>query len=333
MWALLALLLSVAAAQSPVCRALALEGGGDKGAYEAGVLQAFAKLLDPEEITYDVVTGISVGALNAMLVVNTPIGQEVELADRMVELWRWVGQTGPGAVFTNWNSLGIPYAILAEPSLFSTAPLRNTTHAYFNITTGIQRKFVIGTSDFNTGTLRLFNESIGVQGLMEVVMCSSAMPALFPYQNYSGTEFCDGGCILNLNIFSAVERCLEEVDDPSQVIVDSIFLTGDHLEANTSSYTTIGVMNRAKEINAYDNSMWYLFNALTAYPTVNFRYTVVPSKALPGNEIPLVFTTAAVDTMLAEAMSDVQTLINGNGLTARDYTSAYMQKRNSRRFK
>jgi hypothetical protein len=333
MWVLPLLLISLAAAQSPVCRALALEGGGDKGAYEAGVLQAFAKLLDPEEITYDVVTGISVGALNAMLVVNTPIGQEAELADRMVDLWRWVGQTGSGAVFTNWNSLGIPYAIVAEPSLFSTAPLRNTTHVYFNVTTGIQRKFVIGTSDFNQGVLRLFNESIGVQGLMEVVMCSSAMPALFPYQNYSGTEFCDGGCILNLNIFSAVERCLEEVSDPSQVIVDSIFLTGDHLDPNASSYTTIGVMNRAKEINAYDSSMWYLFNALTAYPTVNFRYTVVPSKALPGNEIPLVFTTEAVDTMLAEAMSDVQTLIDGNGLNARDYATAYMQKRNSRRFK
>lgn len=297
------------------------------------MLQAFAKLLDPEEITYDVVTGISVGALNAMLVVNTPIGQEVELADRMVDLWRWVGQTGPGAVFDNWNALGIPYALVAEPSLFNTAPLRNTTHTYFNSSLGIQRKFVIGTSDFNQGVLRLFNESIGVQGLMEVVMCSSAMPALFPYQNYSGTEFCDGGCILNLNIYSAVERCFEEVSDPSQIIVDSVFLTGDHLDPNASSYTTIGVMNRAKEIQAYDNSMWYLYNALTAYPTVNFRYTVVPSKALPGNTIPLVFTTSAVDTMLSQAMSDVQALINGNGMTARDYANIYMEKRNSRRFK
>jgi len=47
------------------CRILALEGGGDKGAYEAGVFSYMANHLPPEEVQYDVLTGVSVGALNA----------------------------------------------------------------------------------------------------------------------------------------------------------------------------------------------------------------------------------------------------------------------------
>ena len=41
-------------------------GGGDKGAFEVGVLKEFLKKLPAEETAYDVVTGVSVGALNAI---------------------------------------------------------------------------------------------------------------------------------------------------------------------------------------------------------------------------------------------------------------------------
>lgn len=39
-------------------------GGGAKGAYEVGVLQGLLKVMDPFEMRYDVVTGVSIGALN-----------------------------------------------------------------------------------------------------------------------------------------------------------------------------------------------------------------------------------------------------------------------------
>lgn len=42
------------------------EGGGDKGAFEVGVLRSFLKGLSADEIAYDIVTGVSVGAINAL---------------------------------------------------------------------------------------------------------------------------------------------------------------------------------------------------------------------------------------------------------------------------
>jgi predicted patatin/cPLA2 family phospholipase len=45
---------SCAIAQDNICRALALGGGGDRGAYEAGAIKALVELQSPEKVRYDV---------------------------------------------------------------------------------------------------------------------------------------------------------------------------------------------------------------------------------------------------------------------------------------
>lgn len=82
----LALLLNVfflsmlATAISPdgKCRVLALRGGGTKGAYEVGALKAITKHLKPIDYHYDVVAGVSIGALNAVMLAIEPPGKEKE---------------------------------------------------------------------------------------------------------------------------------------------------------------------------------------------------------------------------------------------------------------
>ncbi len=54
-------------------RALVLSGGGAKGAYEVGALKYL--LLD-KETQYDIICGVSVGALNASFLSMYPLGQE-----------------------------------------------------------------------------------------------------------------------------------------------------------------------------------------------------------------------------------------------------------------
>ena len=55
--------------------ALVLSGGGARGAYEAGVWQALTEL----GIKIDIITGTSVGAINAAMVAQ----DELELAGRL----------------------------------------------------------------------------------------------------------------------------------------------------------------------------------------------------------------------------------------------------------
>ena len=68
------------AAKQEICRALALSGGGAKGSYEAGVIHGLVHLLDPEDVKYDVVTGVSAGAINAAAISLWDIGNEKEMA-------------------------------------------------------------------------------------------------------------------------------------------------------------------------------------------------------------------------------------------------------------
>lgn len=47
------------------CRVLALRGGGVHGSFEVGVFKAFVEKLDPIDVQYDIVSGVSIGALIA----------------------------------------------------------------------------------------------------------------------------------------------------------------------------------------------------------------------------------------------------------------------------
>jgi predicted acylesterase/phospholipase RssA len=58
------------------CRGLAFAGSGDKGPYQIGAFKGLYDSLGSEEIKYDVVTGVSVGALNAMLLSQYKKGDE-----------------------------------------------------------------------------------------------------------------------------------------------------------------------------------------------------------------------------------------------------------------
>lgn len=52
-------------------RALFLQGGGALGAYEAGVFKAFHdRFLKPGEPFFDIVAGVSIGAVNASILVS-----------------------------------------------------------------------------------------------------------------------------------------------------------------------------------------------------------------------------------------------------------------------
>ena len=63
-----ALISSIVDAKSGNCRALALSGGGNNGAWEAGVLWGFMNYGNPADFEYDVVTGVSAGSINALAI-------------------------------------------------------------------------------------------------------------------------------------------------------------------------------------------------------------------------------------------------------------------------
>ncbi len=70
-----------------VKRALFLSGGGARGAYQAGVLKAISHILQVKALPFSIITGVSVGTINAALIAqyadNFALG-----VDKLETLWR-----------------------------------------------------------------------------------------------------------------------------------------------------------------------------------------------------------------------------------------------------
>ena len=61
-------------AKQEKCHALVMSGGANRGAYELGVIHGLVNILKEGETKWDVLTGVSAGALNSLIMSLFPIG-------------------------------------------------------------------------------------------------------------------------------------------------------------------------------------------------------------------------------------------------------------------
>ena len=64
-----------------------MRGGGTKGAYEVGALKILVEMMDPQEVAYDVVVGVSIGGMNAGMFAVYQKGDEQKAVDNMYATW------------------------------------------------------------------------------------------------------------------------------------------------------------------------------------------------------------------------------------------------------
>lgn len=281
----------------PICRSLALEGGGSWGAYEAGVIWAITNLTNPSDITWNAISGISVGAINTGGLVQFPVGQEKAAADFLVSIWRSVNSSSD--IYKEWDG-GLIAGFLFHSGIYNTAPLQ--VFLRDNFLYPISRNFSVGSTNFDTGLFSTFNESVG-KAAIDAVVCSASPPPVFPPHQFEGYTWADGGCVMNLDVASAVERCLE-ITEEENIITDMILDSPYAPLANETSFKTQEVFSRIYQISSYDGSVWYTYNALKAYPKVYFRYLITPTQPMPGGRIPLNFTPSVLEAEIQLGIND-----------------------------
>jgi len=288
----------------PSCYAVSLEAGGTHGAFEAGSLWQLANTPTVNS-AYNVVIGISTGSLNAGGVAQFAQGNEKAMGDFVVNTWLTLN--GSQSTFVEWPG-GLLEGILFQRGLLDNKPLANTLHKRY--TYGINRNITIGSTDLDTGLFAQFNESLGSQGVLTAITCSACPAFFFPPTNYLGATWIDGGTVILLDSYAAVDRCLDVVAEQSQVTVDIIF-TGPYyaLPAETKM-TTIDVYKRIAEIAYYDAKMKNYYSAMTAWPDVNFRYAIFPSVQMPGGFIePLNFNQTILEWEVQLGKNDTANII------------------------
>jgi NTE family protein len=207
--------------------ALTLLGGGARGAYQAGVLARLGQAMP--ESRFNIITGVSAGAINAAYIANAPgnfasataglqalwasLSTEQVVRAAAVEMLGNVARWG-----TQLLSGGIQPLTQAE-GLLDTAPLRSLLQKALNTSdgmlTGVERNLARGqldalavtTTSYETGQAITFAQQppgsavnwrrpqrIGRNARISVdhVMASAAIPLLFPAIQLEGSWHGDG---------------------------------------------------------------------------------------------------------------------------------------------
>ena len=111
---LFAALLYSATAGDRKCRALTMSGGGDKGAYEAAVFLGFVNNLPAEDVSYDVINGVSAGSLNTIGLSGFEPSDVIGASEFIYALWNTIPNY---QAFANWPG-GIMEGIFEKQGIF-----------------------------------------------------------------------------------------------------------------------------------------------------------------------------------------------------------------------
>ena len=194
-----------------------LKGGANRGSYEAGAIYALVRNLPEEEVRYDVVSGVSVGALNAAHISTYPKGKEMEMSTDLVALWTILTA---GNLYQNWN-WGIVQGLLFKNAIYDSTPLHEFISEYFSNRT-VHRLVHFNSVDAITGEIITFDETVDKATFIKGLWGSTAVPFVFLPVPFGDRLLIDGGVAWNLDVASAVNKCRLLVDSDEKIHLDII---------------------------------------------------------------------------------------------------------------
>lgn len=180
--------------------AFVIGGGGRWGAVEVGMLQA----LTEANIVPDLVLGTSIGAFNGSVIADDPGPDGVK---RLVGFWEEVSSAGifKGGLFDRMRNVAT-----MQPAIHETDELRlllEHVHGQGRSIEDLPIPFQCVAASIEKAAEHWFTEG----PLIDAVLASSAVPALFPPVEIDGEHFYDGGLVNSIPVGRAVELGAEAI--------------------------------------------------------------------------------------------------------------------------
>src|SRR5215218_326562 len=197
---------------------LALQGGGSLGAFAWGVLD---RLLEDEDLTFEAVSGASVGAVNAVIVAAGLLaGGKPEARRRLDHFWERSSQMAPpnpGATATFLADMASRLMSPYQLNPFNLNPLEGLLSAEVDfdmLRASPPLRLLIAATSVSNGRLRIFRE---------MVLASACLPLLSQAVQIDGERYWDGGFSANPPLIALVEA-----SDVSDVLIVQIMPTAGH---------------------------------------------------------------------------------------------------------
>lgn len=251
----------------PVEVGVVLQGGGALGAYECGALIALLELMDHftglgHPIKLKVVTGVSIGSINAACVVGAKTNSDARA--RLNALWDDLTLEAPPfwmrAAQRDLAYFGLPgfnaprqdfWTVPSWTYVYDTRPLLATLgrHVDFAALNASPTAFVVTAVEVVTGALQPFaNKAIGEVPATRIeprhVLASASLPPGFPWTEINGMPYWDGGLVDNAPLGLAIDAFSGAADVDRMLVVMNLYPLRARLPQNLA-----GVEDRMHELS------------------------------------------------------------------------------------
>ena len=259
------------------CRVLALRGGGSKGAYEVGTLRAMAHMLDPIDIAYDVLEGVSIGSINAAVFSTFERGDEKSAIDELEKLWLSI----PVKDFWDWWPTLGPLEAIWRPSLLDNHKMKDKIHEIMK-NQKLYRNLTIQAVDLSTGQVIIFDETTPMDELSKAVIASASIPMFFEPEQIGPYNLVDGGVFTNMKFNDAIQQCNEKGFSDDKIIVDLLMCADNYekiqeWEMREAKYkNAFDLLHRKKQFEDFYSYFEDISREIRGYPEVNFRHLFLP---------------------------------------------------------
>ena len=231
------------------------------------------------------VSGISGGAINTCAISVWAKEDGLAMSEWLSSTWNDVLRTHD---VWNWWPGGIIAGLTTKPSLMDdTALTEFITTILGEFKDGVKRYSMVGSVDANTADYRSWRlDEIPKESQLSLVpkacVSSASLPGLFIPTQYEGGVYVDGGTAMGLDAMSAVEKCLELVDDDSKITLDIMLLDRFALPpTELDDGDTLKNLVRMHSVKHYYKGLENVITTMLAHPNVNYRYILEPSGDYP----------------------------------------------------
>lgn len=149
-----------------------------------------AEMLEPIDIAYDVIAGVSIGAINAALLSSFKRGDELDGINQLNKLWNTYSVEN---MWSSWETFGW-LAMLWKPAMVDNTQLIEAIKSEMLGRT-FQKMLNIISVDLNTGDVIIFDETTPPDLQYLAMTASASIPAVFPPQKsvVNNAALVDGG--------------------------------------------------------------------------------------------------------------------------------------------
>lgn len=259
-------------------QALVLAGGGAKGAYQAGCIKAMREI----GYDFDIVTGTSIGALNALLVIQKDyevlykLWNEIKISDVLKD---------PINLDFSFESM-ISQANLIKPFFKSyinekgadITPLKKLIHSLYN-----DKKFFDSNIDYgivtvkypNLSPLEITKHKMKTNKPVEYAIASASCFPAFPVHYIDKQGFIDGGYYDNLPISLALKMKAKRVIaiELSRETNHNYYIDRPYIKLIRPSYDLGGFLDFNRDILNWRINLGY-YDTLKAFnKLMGYRFT------------------------------------------------------------